>query len=597
MNGPPPDYLDGRYVVDPETGCWLPPDGAAPFAYSDGAEVERALLESVRACADRSVLSAELRARIHDWPTRYHLGARRANLLRPIEAILPEARVLEIGAGCGAISRFLGESGARLTALEGSLARARVAAERCRGLDNVAVLVDGFDRLPVAPEFDLVCLIGVLEYARLFFPAESGDPIDAMLRHARRFLRPGGRLLLALENQLGLKYFAGFREDHLDQVMLGVEDRYRADGAVTFGKAELARRLRAAGYADQEWLYPFPDYKLPVSVFNEAALASDSVLDCSAMVAGTVVADGQKPEAYRFSLELAWATVCRNGLAGHLANSFLVLAAESGSPVLGADILAHHYAAERRPGYTKALTFRRGDADVFVEARPLATGAVPADVALRLDDADYKTGEHGQMALIRLLNEPGWRAEDLVPWARRWLDAVLAESGLDSVPGLDARLPGRLADAVPRNLIGAEAEAGFIDLEWDMVEGIRLGHLLFRGIVFSLLAVSSVAPPASGTPLAPLRLLESISAALGLAMTAADIESAFADEARFQDAVTGLCWAGFAALDEYRLPVRGAGVETKLPPVEAPAADPGRPAPGWRARLAGLLGRADPDAS
>ena len=90
-------------------------------------------------------LESELAAAIRDWPSQYHLDAARANLLRPI-APASGATVLEIGAGCGAITRFLGETGATVLALEGSLARARIAASRCRDLDNVVAGFEEDDR-------------------------------------------------------------------------------------------------------------------------------------------------------------------------------------------------------------------------------------------------------------------------------------------------------------------------------------------------------------------------------------------------------------------------------------------------------------------
>jgi len=90
--------------------------------YADGAEDR--LLEILGQADDLSSLSDELAAQINDWPTRYHLARERSNLLRPLQ-IAAGLRVLEIGAGTGAISRYLGETGASVVALEGSLPRAR----------------------------------------------------------------------------------------------------------------------------------------------------------------------------------------------------------------------------------------------------------------------------------------------------------------------------------------------------------------------------------------------------------------------------------------------------------------------------------------
>src|ERR1700733_9565783 len=87
------------------------------FAYSDGLEVEDRLLTIVSQAADRGTFSSDLAAAITDWPSEYHLSRFRHCLLRPLN-IKAGARVLELGCGCGAITRYLGELGAKVTAVE-----------------------------------------------------------------------------------------------------------------------------------------------------------------------------------------------------------------------------------------------------------------------------------------------------------------------------------------------------------------------------------------------------------------------------------------------------------------------------------------------
>jgi len=174
-----------------------------------------------------------LRQNLFDWPSLYHLSGTRANILRPFQRTLAGADVLEIGAGCGAITRYLGECGTNVLALEGSPRRAAIARSRTRDLENVTVLAERFDRLQCDCKFDVITLIGVLEYANLFTSGEN--PPLAMLERVRSLLKPEGKLIIAIENQLGLKYFAGASEDHLGQPMVGIEGRYRKDQPQTWG--------------------------------------------------------------------------------------------------------------------------------------------------------------------------------------------------------------------------------------------------------------------------------------------------------------------------------------------------------------------------
>lgn len=546
------------YQLEATTGCWVPTAHRAEFGYSDGDAVEERLLARVRATADRRVLSEELRAGITDWPSRYHLSPLRANLLRPLAGWLNGKTVLEIGAGCGALTRFLGELGAPVVALEGSPRRAAIAAARCADLANVAVIADSFQHFAPAARFDVITLVGVLEYARLFYPAAPGvDPVDAMLARVRALLKPGGVLLLAIENQLGLKYFAGSREDHVAVPMHGIEDLYRADGVVTFGRAELGDRLDAAGLPARAWWYPFPDYKLPVSVLSEAAVSGRHGLDLAPLPMGSVVADPQVPPHWNFSLEQAWRVIFRNRLAGELANSFLVAAGAAAADLPVADALVHHYAVDRRPAFAKAVTIRGAGDRALVTSVRLAPEAPEPALPLRqhLYDAGFAPGELWHGRLLALLNRPGWTTATIAAWAQTWLAHLARRAGVTL--GWQRRLDGHLVDAVPRNLVVAGAHGEFIDLEWELADGVGFDHLFYRGLMLSLLGAASCAEPAPGQPIDMASLLVAVAAACGYRVGFGELAACHGAERRFQSWVHGGAWIGFAELAQHRLPVRG----------------------------------------
>lgn len=60
--------------------------------------------------------------------------------------------------------------------------------------------------------YDYITLIGVFEYSKGYIGTD--DPYVEMIRRIKRHLKPGGQILIAIENRLGLKYFAGCTEDH-----------------------------------------------------------------------------------------------------------------------------------------------------------------------------------------------------------------------------------------------------------------------------------------------------------------------------------------------------------------------------------------------
>src|SRR3954447_20522679 len=91
--------------------------------YRDGAE--EAVLGIAGAARDRSAASDEMVRAAVGWAQRYHFDPARANIVRCLD-LSPSARVLEIGAGCGPITRYLGETCALVDALEPVQARAEV---------------------------------------------------------------------------------------------------------------------------------------------------------------------------------------------------------------------------------------------------------------------------------------------------------------------------------------------------------------------------------------------------------------------------------------------------------------------------------------
>ncbi|MGA3211064.1 MAG: glycosyltransferase [Terriglobales bacterium] len=551
--------LSSHYRFDPDSLCWRRP-AETPFLYSDGQEAEERLLAIIREARDLSSTSVELKKHATDWPSTYHLHPRRSNLLRPIRNLL-RGTVLEVGAGCGALTRFLGEGQIKVVAVEGSARRAAVAASRCRDLPDVRVVVDTFEGFPIHSEYDAVLLVGVLEYARKFFSQAAGDPVDAVLRRARPFLKPGGVLILAIENQLGLKYFAGFREDHTGEVGTGIEDRYVSGGVVTFGRKELEKRIHHAGFSHMSWWYPFPDYKLPLTIVSERALAGD--FNLYPLVCSALGGDPRTLEALLFSPEQVYRPVIRNGLLGDLANSFLVVA--SGREIdEDRSILACHYAVDRRPQFAKEVCFTKSKDHVRVRTNRLFPAARPEEdipLSLSLQDEDLAEGTQWSQELQRILDQPGWGVEELAAWARVWFEALQ-----ERVPVLCASdaltkttpLAGVLFDAVPHNLfVSCSGEKRFIDQEWRLSVPVELGYVIFRACLWSLLGVNSCASPSPVFDLGVGELLRHLAEQLGICLTDKDLQRYLSRERDLMQWASGAeMRLSLDYLKELRLPVR-----------------------------------------
>ena len=115
--------------------------------------------------------------------------------------------------------------------------------------------------------FDYVTLIGVLEYAKSYIGKDN--PYPEYLEKINRLLKPGGKILIAIENRLGLKYFAGCREDHVGREFVGIEGYPGIDFVETFSKPELEQILQENGFSKFKFYYPYPDYKFPAVIYSD----------------------------------------------------------------------------------------------------------------------------------------------------------------------------------------------------------------------------------------------------------------------------------------------------------------------------------------
>ncbi|OWP51827.1 glycoside hydrolase family 99-like domain-containing protein [Pseudomonas nitroreducens] len=460
------------FSQDAASGVWS--NGAQKdFGYSDGDAAEQKVGRTVAGATDVSVHSAELIAQVDDWPSEYHFSPRRSNLLHWIDGLGQGTRVLELGCGCGAITRALAERGCQVDAVEGSPRRAGIAARRVQAFADVRVFHSNFQDIAFEPVYDVVTLIGVLEYSPVYLDAE--DAFVACLQMAERALKPGGVLVVAIENQMGLKYFSGITEDHFAKAYYGVEGRYGHRQTTTYGRRRLAAKLAAAGFTEQHFAYPFPDYKLPEVVVGDAGVARDGFAP-EDLVAYLENRDYSGVGAPQFNLPLAWEGVAKEGLLGDLANSFLILAHRAGDcRFVRRNLLAQKYTDNRRPGLNCITSFVEQDGEVRVQKSPLGVGDASSElVSQSLHEQAYVAGRNlGVLLRNAILRE---QSDIVVALLNHWLAELTAHAR-------DGELPSGWLDATPDNFIlQSDGSLALIDDEWRTAQPISLSVLFYRGL-------------------------------------------------------------------------------------------------------------------
>ena len=511
---------------------------------------ESRVLEVLERAADRSSMSDELARHITDWPTRYHFSRSRGRLLEPLH-ISEGTRVLDIGAGTGAIARSLGERGAQVVALEGDLDRARAAATRCDGLDDVEVICGTLDGYRPAERFDLVCVIGVLEYAQVY--SDRPDSATATLERAASLLAPGGAVVLAIENQLGLKYLLGYPEDHLGEPFAGVEGYLGARRIRTWSRRGLGELLRRSGLPHQRWFFPYPDYKLPTVVLaDEMFEQPDAVTMVDALVRKPSSEAGHarptachEREAHRVFLEA--------GLGRDVANSFLVVATpEPPGDLVEPTTLAWFLGRERLRSWMRTRTVERVDG-----GRRIRTSAVDRTTTLRHrgwlqqeDDTEveFHTGPTvEQLALAACRNHDAGGLRDVL---QRWI-SELDRRAQDREPSSRSRhpflpadstrvLPGEMLDVSLSNFVAADDGLHLVDREWRVAGGVDRDLAALRALwYFAADLVGELAPH----PFHPDSSVDEVALALaglaGIEVGPSVLDSLRRAEVKLQAVVTG----------------------------------------------------------
>ena len=277
--------------------------------YSDG-DIENDLLEIVKSQEDiDKVLANDNR-----WAILYHLSPIRHNILNwyPFKK---ESALLEIGGGCGAITGLLCQKVRDVKVVELSKRRSTINFERNKEYDNLEIIVGNLNDINFDHKFDYVTLIGVLEYAGSF--TKTKEPYKDFLKKIKTYLKADGKLLLAIENRFGLKYFAGAKEDHTGKEFDGITGYAENDTVRTFGKIELEQLLESAGFKSLKFYYPHPDYKMPFEIYSDDYLPSSEEMLMSAPNF-----DNERYEL--FSEPLAFKGIIENDQFPFFANSFFV---------------------------------------------------------------------------------------------------------------------------------------------------------------------------------------------------------------------------------------------------------------------------------
>jgi hypothetical protein len=480
------------FALDESSGLWIP-ENFQGVEWADGSELFlQQTLEEAPAVTDYPV---ELAGFIHDWPSRYHLSHVRVNFLEALRSLVqPDWNALELGGGTGIITKWLAGVVAHVDVMEGSITRARINRTRTRQDSNVRVYVGDMVSTPFPATYDLVTLIGVLEYTPAGAHGTRREACLDLLKKIRESLTSDGVLMLAIENRLGAKYWAGCGEDHSTRLFDGIMG-YPDDTPVTFSRNELQDLLGEAGFGHQQFYHLHPDYKMPTTVIRETDFPKDVALHQWTM---GFAEDYMAPRKYLMPDPLLMKSAEDAGLFWHFSNSFLVLCSTSSKPRLAVDWMVRRVSNSLRSELHHTTTLVEREDGLRIEREPLRSGSsrhCMGDLIFELSSDTHTTGSLMLTEVYQALVSSDWYerlyslCQELLHFARANLSA-----GASSQHGPFDLLNGAALDLTFWNVMRRQdGSLDFFDRKWTSAVPIAADYVLFRNLLWLQWWVSAAA--------------------------------------------------------------------------------------------------------
>lgn len=452
--------------------------------YSDG-DIENDIIEYLKKHHDdaESVFENDTR-----WAVFYHLSTIRKNILSWYD-FKKDSDVLEIGAGFGAITGVLCDKCRSVTAVELSKKKATGLYNRHIDRENLEIIVGNFNDIKFEKKYDYVTLIGVLEYACAF--TESENPYKSFLSKIKEILKPDGKVLIAIENRFGLKYWCGAAEDYTGKAFEGINGYPNTDTVKTFSKNELMGLLKDSGFDGIDFYYPYPDYKLPQVIYSDRYLPNK--LNASKIKDFYINTQYFTAEERRVICDIA-----DNDVFPFFSNSFLVeasICAETDSDQLKSNVV--YYSSDRKKEYQTVTNILNNGTVVKSSASDCSIrhienthrnylDLVDSDINVidekffnnRIETMFVDLPEFNRVLEVASKKEDKSEFFEMVDF---FYSKILSSSEHLSGSGIDTVLKTGYIDMIFSNCFVKDNDLLFFDQEWSM-ENVTAGYILFRAL-------------------------------------------------------------------------------------------------------------------
>ena len=229
--------------------------------------------------AFHSVFEDNLKIEICDYiknPAKY-IPNSIYDYVSPLRSLLLEwypfsdgSSLLEVGGNIGEFTGFLCERCKEVVCIENNESSMKIIKKRCSKYDNLALLNLDINNLESIGKFDYIFVHNIFGFIKKY--VKGNNAYCSFFRLLYEHLTDNGKILIAANNRIGLKYISGAIEELSKKMFTGMNDFDSYDKIQTFTKTELVSIFKQADIEYYKFYYPFPNYVFPMEIHTSESL-------------------------------------------------------------------------------------------------------------------------------------------------------------------------------------------------------------------------------------------------------------------------------------------------------------------------------------
>lgn len=162
-----------------------------------------------------------------------------------------DSTILELNANYGEITGLLCKNAKRVVSIETSKKYSKIIEKRHSNKENLELIIGNYQNIELKEKFDYIVIIGII------------DNLEQMIEYSKKYLKEDGIILLAVNNQYGVKAWITMNEN------ANIINNQK----VAVSREKLEEVLKGMNY---KYYYPLPDYKLPNIIYTDKSMPTIS---------------------------------------------------------------------------------------------------------------------------------------------------------------------------------------------------------------------------------------------------------------------------------------------------------------------------------